>query len=302
MNFAPNIFSRKAVRARTLVAKAFVKYWENGGLSQASPLAKARYDPPSEYGLSIEDAGGLEVPLLFAVLSTTVPAAFWCLAHICAQPDLLSKLRIELSSVITIANGGHNSEQNRPAFTVDIQRLKVKTPLLFSVYQEILRTQTFYSSVRTVLEDTILDSKYLLKKGCRVLIPANVVHFSKTAWGPTAGQTDYHRFMPPSRKGSETRRQAPHTFRTFGDPPNLCPGRHFGSTEVLAILATMLMRYDIAPEGGRWDMPDKALVVFAAILPPKRDVKVKVTPRQGWQVNWGFKLGDPSARTPLLCG
>ena len=299
MNFAPNIFSRKAVQARTLVAEAFVKYWKNGGLSQASPLAKARFDPPSEYGLSIEDSGRLEVPLLFAVLSTTVPAAFWSLGHICARPELLQKIRIELSSVITIAHGGHN-EQSRPAFTVDIERLKTKTPLLFSVYQEILRTQTFYSVTRTVLEDTILDSKYLLKKGCRLLIPSNVIHFSNTAWGPAAGETDYYRFMP-SEKDSNTR-QAPHTFRSFGDPPNLCPGRHFGSTEVMAILATMLMRYDIAPESGRWDMPEKELVVFAAVMPPKKDIKVKVTPRQGWQGDWIFKLGDPSARPPLLCG
>ena len=299
MNFAPNIFSRKAVQARTLVAKAFVKYWKNGGLSQASPLAKARLDTPSEYGLSIEDSGQLEVPLLFAVLSTTVPAAFWSLAHTCARPDLLHELRIELSSVITIAHD-RQDEQSRPAFTVDIERLKTKTPLLFSVYQEILRTQTFYSVTRTVLEDTILDSKYLLRKGCRVLIPSNVIHFSNTSWGPAAGETDYHRFMP-SGKDSNPRR-VPHAFRGFGDPPNLCPGRHFGSTEVMAILATVLMRYDIAPEGGRWEMPEKELVVFAAIMPPKRDIKVKLTPRQGWQGEWIFKLGDPSARLPLLCG
>lgn len=299
MNFAPNVFSRKAVQARTLVAKAFVEYWKNGGLSQASPLAKARFDPPFEYGLSIEDSGKLEVPLLFAVLSTTVPATFWSLGHICAQPDLLSKLRIELSSVITISHHNLNT-QSRPAFTVEIERLKTKTPLLFSVYQEILRTQTFYSGVRTVLEDTILDGKYLLKKGCRVLIPSNVIHFSNIAWGSTAGEADYYRFMP-SEKASNTR-QAPHTFRSFGDPPNLCPGRHFGSTEVMAILATMLMRYDIAPESGKWDMPDKELVVFAAIMQPKRDIKVKVTPRRGWQGDWIFKLGDPSARPPLLCG
>ena len=105
----------------------------------------------------------------------------------------------------------------------------------------------------------------------------------------------------PSEKDPNTR-QAPHTFRSFGDPPNLCPGRHFGSTEVMAILATMLMRYDIAPESGGWKMPENELVVFAAIMPPKRDIKVKVTPRQGWQGDWIFRLGDPSARPPLLCG
>lgn len=300
MNFALNIFSRKAVQARTLVAKAFVKYWKNGGLAQASPLAKARFDPPSEYGLSLEDSGKLEVPLLFAVLSTTVPAAFWSLGHICARPELLSKLRIELSSVMTIAFGGQNNLQSRPEFIVDFERLKTRTPLLFSVDQETLRTQTFYSDTWTVLEDTILDSNYLLKKGYHVLIPSKVIHFSNITWGPAAGEIDHYRFMP-SEKDSKTR-QAPHTFRSFGDLPNLYPGRHFGSTDVMAILAVMLMRYDIAPDCGWWDMPEKELVVFAATMPPKTDIKVKLTPRLGWQGDWIFKLGNPSARPPLLCG
>ena len=35
------------------------------------------------------------------------------------------------------------------------------------------------------------------------------------------------------------------------------------------ILAIMLMRYNIAPESRRLDMPEKDLVVSAAIMPPK---------------------------------
>ena len=31
----------------------------------------------------------------------------------------------------------------------------------------------------------------------------------------------------------------------------------------------------IAPESWRWDMSEKELVVFAAIVPPKRDITVK---------------------------
>ena len=126
---------------------------------------------------------------------------------------------------------------------------------MFSVYQEILRTQTFYSGTQEVLQDTILDSMYLLKKGCHIMIPNNVIHFSNITWGPTASGTGYCRFMP-SKKDSKTV-QAPSTFRSSGDLPNFCPGRHFPSTDVTTILAIMHMRYDIAPENGRWDMPEK---------------------------------------------
>ena len=42
----------------------------------------------------------------------------------------------------------------------------------------------------------------------------------------------------------------------------------------MAILAVVLMRYDVAPESGRWDIPEKELVGFAAIMPSKTDSKV----------------------------
>ena len=62
----------------------------------------------------------------------------------------------------------------------------------------------------------------------------------------------------------------------------------------MAILATMLMRYDIAPESWSWDMPEKELMGFAAIVPPQRDITVESWPRgrTGTSIgstNWGTR-------------
>lgn len=296
LNFAPKIIARTAVRTRTIVEKAFIKYYKNGGLDQASVLAKARAAPPSTYGLSIEESARLEVPLLFAVLSSSVPAAFWTLSQIHAKRDLLSELRGEISSVISIDdNEGPPSKR----FTVSIERLKTQCPLLSSVYQEILRTRTFQSTIRMVLEDTLIDGKYLLKKNSMVLVPNNVIHASPTAWGPTALASDFYRFMPEKAPSVKHTR---HAFRSFGGAPNLCPGRHFATTEILATLGTLLMRYDISPRKGEWRLPDSELAVFAAISPPKWDVEVELKPRQGWQGKWVFEVGDPTVKPALVCG
>ena len=88
MNFAPGIVARGAVKARTMVENSFIKYYKAGGLAHASSLAKARFSPPSEYGLLLEDSARLEVPLLFGIPSTSVPVAFWTIGQICARPDL----------------------------------------------------------------------------------------------------------------------------------------------------------------------------------------------------------------------
>ena len=294
MNFAPRIVARGAVKARTLVEKAFIKYYKAGGLDHASSLAKARFRPPSEYGLSLEDSARLEVPLLFGVLSTSVPVAFWTIGQICARPDLLSDLRSELETVITV-----EPSAQKVRFIVQIDRLKSKCPLLASIYQEVLRKHSCFSVTRIVLEDTIIDGKYVLKKGGMVLIPSNVIHASTSAWGPNAAETDFRRFMPRNPSGA---RQAPHTFRSFGGPPNLCPGRHFASTEIMATIATMLMRYEIEPRSGLWKMPREKQAVFAAIMPPAEDIEILFKPREGWQGDWIFKLGDPTIKPALLCG
>ena len=260
MNFAPQIVARGAVKARTMVEKAFVKYYKGGGLDHASSLAKARFRAPSEYGLSLEDSARLEVPLLFGVLSTTVPTAFWTIGQICARPDLLSDLRSELDTVIIV-----DTSTQRKTFVVEIDRLKSKCPLLLSIYQEVLRIHSCFSVTRIVLEDTLIDDKYILKKGGMVLIPSNVIHASTSAWGPNAVEMDFRRFMPKTSSGT---RQAPHTFCSFGGPPNLCPGRHFASTEIMATMAIMLMRYNIEHRSGPWKLPRQKQAVFASIMPP----------------------------------
>ena len=274
--------------------KAFIKYYKDGGLDHASSLAKARFRAPSEYGLSLEDSARLEVSLLFGVLSTTVPVAFWTIGQICARPDLLSDLRSELDGVIIV-----DRNSKRVSFVVKIDRLKSKCPLLASIYQEVLRIHSCFSVTRIVMENTMIDDRYVLKKGGMVLTPSIVIHASISAWGPDAAETDFRRFIPKSSFGT---RRAPHTFCSFGGPPNLCPGRHFASTEIMATVATMLMRYDIEPRNGPWKLPREKQAVFAAIIPPAEYIEVQLKPREGWQGEWVFKLGEPIVKLALLCG
>lgn len=184
------------------------------------------------------------------MLSTSLLVAFWTIGHICARPDLLSYLRSELDTVIIV-----DISTQRAIFVVEIDRLKSKCPLLSSIYQEIIRIHSCFSVTCIVLKDTIIDVTYVLKKGGMVLIPSNVIHPSTSAWGPNAAETDFRRFIPNSTSGTK---QAPHTFPSFGGPPNLCPGRHIASTETIATIATMLMRYDIEPRSGPWEIHGKS--------------------------------------------
>lgn len=94
-------------------------------------------------------------------------------------------------------------------------------------------------------EDNVIDG-HLLKKGGMVIIPQNVQHTSKKAWGETATAFDHLRFVdsttnPKSRKLNQT------AFRAFGVGHTMCPGRHFSSTQIMTFSALMALRFDITP-------------------------------------------------------
>ena len=76
----------------------------------------------------------------------------------------------------------------------------------------------------------------------------------------------------------------------------MCPGRHFVTTEILAITAMLVVRYDIRSIGGNgeWVLPTTNKTgSLAAIIPPDYDVKVSVATRKGFEGDqWEFMLSN----------
>lgn len=74
-------------------------------------------------------------------------------------------------------------------------------------------------------------------------------------------------------------------FRAFGGGATLCPGRHFASTEILAFVSVMLLRFDIKPVSGVWDTTGYK-EANAAFRLPKQDINVELIPRDNekWHV------------------
>lgn len=293
-NFAPGLIASKAVKAREKVAQRFFEYYQSRGQDQGSALARARHDSPMKYSLTEEDTAHLEVPFLIAVLANAVPTIFWMLCHIFSRSDLLAELRIELSKAVKSELGESKSNTGH---IIEIAILKQKCPLLLSIYHEILRTCAILPGTRQVLEDTMLDDHYLLKKGSIIQMPVRFAHFDTTLWGADAEEMDLRRFV---RK--DQRRYQGLAFRTFGGAPNICPGRHFATTEILALITLVVMKYDILPANGRWAIPKKDQSVFAAIPPPLNDLEITIQERQGWEGVWSFDPGDPNLKFALASG
>lgn len=289
VGFLPSVLARKGIAGRAKVAEAFEHYYQTGGHEEGSVLARNRYETSLKNGVSVKDIARYEVGGATAILVNTAPAAFWMLLYVYSHPGMLEELRKEAGSIMmTMVD-----KAGDPIRSLDITSLKTDCPLLTSALQEVLRHRSMGTSIRQVMQDTVLDAQWLLKKDCMVQMPSRVIHTNQSIWGKDVNTFNPRRFMKNNVhqiKGGK--RPNPTAFRAFGGGTTLCPGRHFATTEILAVVTMFVMRYDMIPTAGDWSMPTtKKTNVAAVVMEPDYDVNVEVFPRRGFENSrWAFGL------------
>lgn len=129
--------------------------------------------------------------------------------------------------------------------------------------------------------------QWLLKKGAILQMPSRVIHQDARLWGESVDEFDPRRFLA-EEEGS---RPSDFCFRAFGGGKTLCPGRHFATNEVLAVVALLISRFEMKPVDGGWNLPTTAKTnAAAAIMEPENDIEVEITTQEGfgndkWAVN-----------------
>ena len=286
----PSVTAHKGLAGRAKVVKAFEHYFNTHGHDSASILMKNRYETSAKNGISVTDIARFEVGGSVAILVNTAPAVFWMLLLAYSHPGLLEDLRKEIGQMI--AEQIRNGEKVR---SLDITSLKTSCPLLTSTFQEVLRFRSMGTSVRQVMQDTVLNDNWLLKKDCMIQMPSRVIHKDNSIWGSDADEFNPRRFMKDEpQKTQDGRRPNATAFRAFGGGTTLCPGRHFATNEILAVVTMCIMRYDMRPTTGEWSLPDTQNTnVASVIMEPDTDVQVEISPRKGFEDGqWAFDLKD----------
>ena len=133
-------------------------------------FTKDRYMVSTRHGISLEDIAKFECGQSIAVLVNTVPAVFWMVYCIYSNPKVLEELRQEVSTIVLKIAGQDHIRK------LDISQVKPSCPILISTFQEVLRHRAMGISIRQVMEDTLLDGRYLLKKDGIVQMPSRVVY------------------------------------------------------------------------------------------------------------------------------
>lgn len=237
MNVVPWITARKPWKGREQLTQAFIQYYQADGHLDSSQLAYTRWKVQHEAGAAIEDIARLEALTALGILSNTVPTCFYFLFDIFSRPDLLGKIRDEILD-------GAFSVDSAGVHTLDLADIRERCPIFVSTFQETLRTRSNSGQLRVVQKDTLLDDHLLVKAGSIILMPAAVINKHPSVWGADAGTYDPERFskIDPAQKRSKAS-----GFMSFGSSPHICPGRHFASGEILALVAMILVRFDVRP-------------------------------------------------------
>jgi cytochrome P450 len=275
----PSVLARKSLRAREiLLIPAFEKYFAENSHHQGSLLVQCRYEHNTGHGLRGRDVAATEIGQMVASLTNSVASAFWIVYHIFSDPLVLEECRKEVEALV--------QEDENGTFTVDLAKVKSSCPILLSTWQETLRYEHVGIGARVVMEDTMFENKYLLKKGATVMTVVPVQHTDTAVWGPTATEFDHHRFLrEPGGK-----RTNPAAFRSFGGGTVLCPGRHFVSTEVTSFAAFLLLQFDLktGTKDGKWEELRKAVPMTSAMPTPKDGLQVEIVPRDDrkWHIDF----------------
>ncbi|KAI9649219.1 hypothetical protein NHQ30_001787 [Ciborinia camelliae] len=296
MQLFPSILAKESLQAREYMTRAFNKYFENGGHHAGSALIKARFDHSTEHKVPVDDISRFEVGNTIGLITNTSPTAFWMAYHLYSDPAVLEDCRQELSKVLFDETHTTNSGETIKVRILDMSRVKIDCPILLSTLQEVLRVHTIGTSTRMVMKDHLLDGKYLLKKGSTLMIPGPVQHTSTSAWGPNVSEFNHLRFLP------ENKRHNAISFRGFGGGTTLCPGRHFASTEILAFIALLILRFDITPVDGKWaHLTSNKSAMWETTAAPDEDIEVRIVPRASDEVGikWKVLVTDSDKAMPL---
>ncbi|KAB8229511.1 cytochrome P450 [Aspergillus alliaceus] len=276
--------------ARQKVFEAHIKYCKNIP-QDASLLFKDRWRVLREAGISEMDCVKQQATLPIGMLSNTVPTFYWTIWELFSREDILSHVREELEAQAVVEQDGE--------FALDIGALKTKCPLLLSVFQETQRVRHIHAAIRKVMEDTLLDGKYLLKAGNYLQMPGNLIHYNTNVWGPSAFDFDPYRFV----QGRSSAKCGASAFLAWGAPPHLCPARQFAATEILILVALLAMRANLRPGSGAWDNnPTLDFNDPITVLNPKRDVRLQVSIREQWAGKWTLHMSPSTNRIPLASG
>ncbi|GJE97794.1 cytochrome P450 [Phanerochaete sordida] len=221
----PTINDRKAMMAR------FGKDWTD----KPNDMMQWLIDEAVARNQGDEEIARLVLFINTGAIDTTSHAIVEAVYDISVRPDLANTLREEVEAAV--AEDGWTR-----AATAKMRRLD-------SFLRESLRLHGpgTTSMFRRVLRPVTLSDGTFLPTGTTFTTPTLATHLDEENY-EDAAQFDALRFYKPELKVQQQLTTTAADFMTFGHGRFACPGRFFAQNELKAMMAYMLVHYDMRPE------------------------------------------------------
>ncbi|KAJ8408203.1 hypothetical protein AAFF_G00264310 [Aldrovandia affinis] len=219
--------------------------------------------------------------LLWASQGNTGPSAFWLLIYLMKHRDAMAAVLREVEEVL----GETGQEVRRGGPLIDLTRdMLLKTPVLDSAVEEVLRLTAAPVLTRAVLQDMALSmadgKEYRIRQGDRVaLFPYMAVQMDPDVY-PDPLVFKYDRFLTPDgtrktdfyRKGKKLK----YYNMPWGAGITMCPGRFFATNELKQFIFLMLIYFDFELKDPNEEIPaiDNKRWGFGA-MQPTRDIQFR---------------------------
>jgi len=211
---------------------------------------------------------------------------YWHILHILNTPGLAERVRTEISPYAQVSKPvSIGSFSEAPKLKLSHDGLAKKCPLFKATYFEALRLSNQPWSMRQIgSEDVTISSKqasdsqaFVLGRGEYVTIPHDL-HMRDPKYFKEPEKFQPERFLVCSEDGELTAKIG--TIRPYGGGPSMCKGRVFAERECLALVAGVLMMWDIEPVDKKKGFIIPEQKKTTAVSLPIHDTRARIKRRQ----------------------
>ncbi|KAF2818683.1 cytochrome P450 [Ophiobolus disseminans] len=229
----PKFMSRDMIAGKDEIINTFVEYFRlpYEERSDCNYFVRASEKLAKDVGLCELDTAKIFLLHIWAVLGNVYKVAFWAIAYIAYDPQLLAEIRVE---VLAAFKDGK----------VDEIYLAEHCPKLDSFISEVLRLTVASALAREIVAPTAIGDK-VLQPGSKLLIPYRQLHMNRDVWGADP------MLLEPFRFANNTKLLNSKSYRPFGGGPTLCPGRFVAKRSIGFAVALLVGRYDISVDADR---------------------------------------------------
>jgi Cytochrome P450 len=231
----PKAWSKVTLAAKNVVQKALETYFDLPLVDRSSEswLIRTLEYEMRAIGIASKDIVAMLNMVFWVIKGNVYKSYFWILAQLLHNLALLSAIKREVADAIDAQTPANELPER-------LDTCKQQD----EVFHEVLRLISSSMAVRNVATPMDVGGK-TLRKGTKITIAFQQIHFNEAIWGVNAREFDPTRFPGPQGKEARAASRDPN-FRHFGGGTTISPGRFMARREVLTFVRLALVRFDMS--------------------------------------------------------